>query len=201
MSSGSSINYTYDDNTKDFPLGQPFYMDMSHDDVIVSVLSALGLNHFKAGGPHGLTTSVPHAPPHNRFHMSQTAPFGGRLFTEVWTCPKDVTLVVSKIKYVFVIEENAGFLTFYYLASFWSLSGLLNSSIYRVNNYCKSSDGMQMEKPCRVDLSHVGPGPQAPRHPTITFFECTFINTRSLVRRRHACEGPYFFVKRKSGAG
>lgn len=46
---------------------------------------------FKAGS-HGLPTSVPHAPPHNRFHMSQIAPFGGRLFTEVWTCPKDVNL-------------------------------------------------------------------------------------------------------------
>ncbi|KAJ5994695.1 hypothetical protein N7481_001672 [Penicillium waksmanii] len=91
ISSESSINYTYDDNTKDFPLGQLFYMDMSHDDVIISTLTALGLNYFNAG-LHGLSTSVPHAPSHNRFNMNQVAPFGARLFSEVWTCPKGASL-------------------------------------------------------------------------------------------------------------
>lgn len=87
-SSASSINYTYDDNTKQFPLHQPIYMDMSHDDIIVSVLTALGLDYFQYG-PHGLLTTVSHAIPHN-FHLNKIAPFGARLFTEVWTCPNSV---------------------------------------------------------------------------------------------------------------
>ncbi|KAL2827391.1 hypothetical protein BDW59DRAFT_160353 [Aspergillus cavernicola] len=35
-SSDSSINSTYDDNERDFPLDQPLFMDMSHDDAIPS---------------------------------------------------------------------------------------------------------------------------------------------------------------------
>jgi 3-phytase len=89
-SSDSSINYTYDDNTKDFPLHQPMYMDMSHDDIIVSVLSALGMQYFNYG-PHGLPDSVPHAIPHN-FDLKKITPFGARLFSEIWTCPKDAKL-------------------------------------------------------------------------------------------------------------
>ncbi|KAJ5464386.1 Histidine phosphatase superfamilyclade-2 [Penicillium daleae] len=89
MSSDSSINYTYDDNTRDFPLGQPIYMDMSHDNVIIAVLAALGLDYFKAG-PHGLPTTVQHSPSHH-FKAKEVSPFGARLFTEVWTCPKDVS--------------------------------------------------------------------------------------------------------------
>ncbi|KAJ5224949.1 hypothetical protein N7468_006174 [Penicillium chermesinum] len=88
-SSDSSINYTYDDNTKDFPLHQPMYMDMSHDDIIVSVLTALGLDYFKYG-PHGLPGKVPHAPP-RKFHLNEMTPFGARLFSEIWTCPRNVS--------------------------------------------------------------------------------------------------------------
>lgn len=97
-SSDSSINYTYDDNTKTFPLDQPLYMDMSHDDIIVSVLVALGLDYFKSG-PRGLPVSVSHAP--RNFNLNQVTPFGARLFTEIWTCPQDVSfeeLQVQKYK-------------------------------------------------------------------------------------------------------
>lgn len=90
MKSDSSINYTYDDNTKEFPLHQPMYMDMSHETVIVAVLAALGLDYFKYG-PRGMPSDVPHAVPRN-FVMDKVAPFGARLFTEVWTCPSDVEL-------------------------------------------------------------------------------------------------------------
>jgi len=86
-SSNSSINYTYDDNTKEFPLHQPLYMDMSHDNVIISTLTALGVDYFKHG-PHGMPGSIPHAVPRN-FILSQVVPFGARLFSEIWTCPKD----------------------------------------------------------------------------------------------------------------
>lgn len=90
FSSQSSINYTYDDNTKTFPLDQPLYMDMSHDDIIVSVLTALGLNYFKYS-PRGLPDSVAHAP-HRNFHLNRMTPFGARLFSEIWTCPQGASL-------------------------------------------------------------------------------------------------------------
>ncbi|KAJ5284793.1 hypothetical protein N7524_000099 [Penicillium chrysogenum] len=90
MQSHSSINYTYDNNTKQFPLHQPMYMDMSHETVIVAVLAALGLDYFKYG-PHGMPKNVEHAVPRN-FIMHKVAPFGARLFTEVWTCPADSKL-------------------------------------------------------------------------------------------------------------
>lgn len=86
-SSDTSINYTYDDNTARFPLGQPLYMDMSHDDIIHSVITALSLNYFKYG-PHGLPGNVSHAPPRT-FHLNEVAPFGARLFSEIWTCPSN----------------------------------------------------------------------------------------------------------------
>lgn len=90
LSSQSSINYTYDDNTKTFPLDQPLYMDMSHDDIIVSTLTALGLDYFKYS-PQGLPDSVSHAP-HRTFNLNHMTPFGARLFSEIWTCPQDASL-------------------------------------------------------------------------------------------------------------
>lgn len=87
-SSDTSVNYTYDDNTAQFPLDQPLYMDMSHDDVVWGVLTALGLEYFKYG-PHGLPPTYP--PPPQRFQMHDVVPFGARLFSEIWTCPADTS--------------------------------------------------------------------------------------------------------------
>ncbi|KAJ5896907.1 uncharacterized protein N7473_006306 [Penicillium subrubescens] len=89
-SSDTSINYTYDDNTAQFPFGQPFYVDMSHDDIILSVISALGLEHFKYG-PNGLPGDVDHAPSNRTFSLSEMTPFGARFFSEIWTCPRDTS--------------------------------------------------------------------------------------------------------------
>ncbi|KAF7718951.1 Uncharacterized protein PECH_006294 [Penicillium ucsense] len=85
-SSDTSINYTYDNNLAQFPLDQPFYLDMSHDDIIVSVMAALGLDYFKYG-PHGLPADRDHAPSNLTFSLSNITPFGARLFSEIWTCP------------------------------------------------------------------------------------------------------------------
>ncbi|KAJ5730843.1 uncharacterized protein N7483_005351 [Penicillium malachiteum] len=90
MSSDSSINYTYDDNTKDFPLHQPMYMDMTHDNTIVSVLTALGLEYFNYG-PYGLPLNATKAP-RRTFHLSDIAPFGAHLDFEVWTCADEGSL-------------------------------------------------------------------------------------------------------------
>jgi 3-phytase len=84
--SNTSVNASLDNNPTTFPLGQPFYLDMSHDDYIVATLTALGLNYFK-GPPTGLPYNIPHAPdPPEHFRVSQIAPFGGRLITEVLIC-------------------------------------------------------------------------------------------------------------------
>ncbi|KAJ5664384.1 hypothetical protein N7507_005115 [Penicillium longicatenatum] len=89
-SSDTSINSTYDNNTDTFPLGQPFYMDMSHDNIIVSVMAALNLDYFKYPSLTGLPGDVDHAPDRT-FRISDITPFGARFMTEVWTCPNDVT--------------------------------------------------------------------------------------------------------------
>lgn len=88
-SSDTSINTTFTDNKAQFPLHQPFYMDMSHDSVIISIITALGFEYFKFG-PNGLPTDLDHAP-NRTFHMSQVTPFGARLIAEIWTCPSDVS--------------------------------------------------------------------------------------------------------------
>jgi hypothetical protein len=87
-SSDTSVNYTYDNNAKQFPFGQPFYMDMSHDDIILSVISALGLEYFNYG-PKGLPVKLDHAPKRT-FKLSEMTPFGARFMSEIWTCPSNV---------------------------------------------------------------------------------------------------------------
>ncbi|RAK81179.1 histidine phosphatase family protein [Aspergillus fijiensis CBS 313.89] len=78
------INYTYDNNEATFPTQQAVYMDMAHDDTIISVLTALGLAQFKEG-PAGLSGKVDHAPEH-RFRTKDITPFGARLVAEIWSC-------------------------------------------------------------------------------------------------------------------
>jgi hypothetical protein len=47
-SSNSSVNYTLDNNANDFPLGAPFYADFTHDNIILSVLTAMSFDYFKS---------------------------------------------------------------------------------------------------------------------------------------------------------
>jgi hypothetical protein len=82
MTSDSSVNSTLDDNAKDFPLGEKFYADFTHDDIIVSVLTAASVEYFKA--PPSLTQYPPN--PSRHFVLSHMTPFGGRLITEVIGC-------------------------------------------------------------------------------------------------------------------
>jgi hypothetical protein len=62
-------------------------MDMSHDDIILSVINALGVNYFKYG-PHGLPGDLNHAPK-RKFSLSEMTPFGARFMSEIWTCPRN----------------------------------------------------------------------------------------------------------------
>lgn len=84
--SDTSINTTIDSNPSTFPLHQPLYMDMSHDDVIVAVLTALGLKYFNHG-LKGLLGTVDHAVSRT-FKLNEVTPFGAHLISEVWTCPE-----------------------------------------------------------------------------------------------------------------
>ena len=80
--SNSSVNSSYDNNAEQFPLGEPFYADFSHDDIIISVLTALSIDYLRQ--PPDLNT-VP--PAKNRtFVLSNLTPFGGRLIAEVIGC-------------------------------------------------------------------------------------------------------------------
>ena len=91
-SSNSSVNSTYDDNAADFPLGQAFYADFSHDDIIISTLTALSLDYLRV--PPSLTEIPPD--PHRPFILSHLTPFGGRLVTEVIGCASKDPKPVAK---------------------------------------------------------------------------------------------------------
>ncbi|KAK2595467.1 hypothetical protein QQS21_006807 [Conoideocrella luteorostrata] len=81
-SSSSSVNSTLDNNAKDFPLGQQIYADFSHDDIIVSVLTAMSIDYFK--DPPTLQKFPPSSNRH--FTVSKLTPFGANLITEVIGC-------------------------------------------------------------------------------------------------------------------
>lgn len=81
-SSNSSVNYTIDNNAETFPPRQPFYADFSHDDILISVLTAMSVDYFK--DPPSLTQYPPN--PNRHFDLSHLTPFGARLITETIGC-------------------------------------------------------------------------------------------------------------------
>ncbi|RMZ80309.1 hypothetical protein DV738_g2808, partial [Chaetothyriales sp. CBS 135597] len=90
LTSNSSVNSTLDNNSKTFPLGQKFYADFSHDDILLSVLTALSLDYL-----HETPSLTAYPPdPNRRFILSNLTPFAARLVTEVIGCssadPKEV---------------------------------------------------------------------------------------------------------------
>lgn len=76
------MNSTITDNAQDFPLGRPFYADFSHDDILISVLTALSVDFFRE---HPSLTQYP-PDPSRHFILSHLTPFGARLITEVIGC-------------------------------------------------------------------------------------------------------------------
>jgi Histidine phosphatase superfamily (branch 2) len=81
-SSSSSVNSTLDGNATTFPTNQPFYADFTHDDIIISVLTAMSVDYFR--DPPSLTQFPPN--PNRHFILSHLTPFAGRLITEVIGC-------------------------------------------------------------------------------------------------------------------
>ena len=92
MTSNSSVNSTLDNNADDFPLGEKFYADFSHDDIIVSILTALSVDYFKS--PPSLKQYPPN--PNRHFVLSNITPFGARLITEVIGCSSPDPTAVAK---------------------------------------------------------------------------------------------------------
>ncbi|OAA70268.1 Histidine phosphatase superfamily, clade-2 [Cordyceps fumosorosea ARSEF 2679] len=78
----SSVNATFDDNGKTFPLGQKVYADFSHDDIIISALTALSVDYFKSA------PTLDEFPPATGAHftLSHLTPFGANLVTEQIGC-------------------------------------------------------------------------------------------------------------------
>lgn len=93
-SSNSSVNSTLDNNPMDFPLHQPFYADFTHDDIIVSVLTAMSMDYFNA--PPSFSQFPPD--PNRVFNLAHLTPFGGHLTVEVIGCADaDPTPIASEL--------------------------------------------------------------------------------------------------------
>ena len=65
--SNSSVNSSLTNSSRTFPLGQKFYADFSHDDIIISALTAASLDYIK--DPPSLTQFPPN--PDRKFILSQ----------------------------------------------------------------------------------------------------------------------------------
>jgi hypothetical protein len=89
--SESSVNSTLDNNGETFPLGREFYADFSHDDIIVSVLTAMSVDYFKDAPD--LAQYPPD--PSRKFVLSRLTPFGARLVTEVIGCGSSAPAAVA----------------------------------------------------------------------------------------------------------
>lgn len=81
-SSNSSVNSSLTNNSQTFPLGSKFYADFTHDDIIISVLTAMSFDYLK--DPPSLTQFPPNATRH--FILSHLTPFAARFVTEVIGC-------------------------------------------------------------------------------------------------------------------
>jgi hypothetical protein len=80
--SDSSVNTTLDGNTNTFPVGQQFYLDMSHDFMIIGLLTAMSLDYFRTP----LSNSA-YPPNENRtFKTTGMIPYAARFITEKIGC-------------------------------------------------------------------------------------------------------------------
>ena len=96
-SSTSSVNSTLDGSATTFPTDQAFYADFSHDDIIISVLTAMSLDYIR--DPPSLTQFPPN--PNRHFILSHLTPFGARLITETIGCssPNPEPVKNSRVSY------------------------------------------------------------------------------------------------------
>lgn len=79
----NGVNVTLTSSPKTFPLEQPFYLDMTHDSVIMAVLTALGVDFLEKKLPDD------QMPVPRQFIISRLTPFGARLYVEILDCTEN----------------------------------------------------------------------------------------------------------------
>ncbi|KAN0060550.1 hypothetical protein ACQY0O_007005 [Thecaphora frezii] len=95
-------NTTLDNDATLFPIDQPFYFDFTHDDIIVSVLTAL--NYTQVVGDY-LDPTKPD--PERNFRLSWITPFAARLAFEVVDCTADKEEKVKAGRYLRTVLNDA----------------------------------------------------------------------------------------------
>lgn len=88
----NGVNVSFTSSEDVFPLDQRLYLDMSHDSVIVSVLTALGLDALKEDLPSDKLLSP------RQFDISRLTPFGARLYVEIISCEGDDDELTVRLK-------------------------------------------------------------------------------------------------------
>lgn len=94
-------NTTLDDSNVTFPLDQSFYFDFTHDDVILSVLTAL--NYTQVAGDYLDPTQMDS---NRTFVLSHITPFAARLYFEVVECTNG-TSTSNSTQYIRTILNDA----------------------------------------------------------------------------------------------
>lgn len=94
--SDSSVNATIDDTVDEFPLDRKMYVDFTHSNTIVSVLTAMSMDWFK--DPPGLGQAHIRPRDQRRFVAANIVPAGANLVTEVITCEDEKPLVRKEVK-------------------------------------------------------------------------------------------------------
>ncbi|KAL8732903.1 MAG: hypothetical protein Q9166_002504 [cf. Caloplaca sp. 2 TL-2023] len=93
----TSVNRTLDDSTATFPLGKTLYVDVSHDNDMTAIFSALGL--YNSTSPLS-NTSVQNTEVTRGYSAAWTVPFAARAYFEKMKCPGE------KEEFVRVIVNN-----------------------------------------------------------------------------------------------
>ncbi|KAL9043055.1 MAG: hypothetical protein Q9180_000135 [Flavoplaca navasiana] len=79
----TTVNHTLDDSNDTFPLGEALYVDISHDNDMTSIFSALGL--YNSTGPLS-NTSIQSPDATGGYSAAWTVPFAGRAYFEKMAC-------------------------------------------------------------------------------------------------------------------
>ncbi|KAI4240541.1 MAG: hypothetical protein LQ352_007616 [Teloschistes flavicans] len=80
----TSVNHTLDDSEQSFPLGSRLYVDVSHDNDMTGIFSALGLFNGTAALSN---TSIQSTETTHGYSASYTVPFAARAYFEKMECP------------------------------------------------------------------------------------------------------------------
>jgi hypothetical protein len=89
--SDSSVNSTLDGSTSTFPLNQTFYLDMSHDFMIIGLITAMSIDYF-----HTPLSYSSFPPDDNRvFKTTHIIPYAAHMITEKIGCASSSPTEVS----------------------------------------------------------------------------------------------------------